>query len=202
MSFVSRGFHGRRAAMAREPGRVPPGQYVTQDFPVLSAGPTPHTPLDAVGLLDRRRNRRAAPLDVGGVPRAAERGDHPRHPLRHQVVEARHRLAGRLGRHAPRRRRHVRRYVVAAATAATRPTCRSRTSPAARRGSCSSTTASRCSPSTAGRRGCSSRTSTSGRARSGCAGCACRRFDEPGFWETNGYHNHGDPWREQRYWGD
>jgi DMSO/TMAO reductase YedYZ molybdopterin-dependent catalytic subunit len=26
--------------------------------------------------------------------------------------------------------------------------------------------------------------------------------DEPGFWEGYGYHNYGDPWREQRYWGD
>jgi DMSO/TMAO reductase YedYZ molybdopterin-dependent catalytic subunit len=26
--------------------------------------------------------------------------------------------------------------------------------------------------------------------------------DQPGFWERNGYHNVGDPWREQRYWGD
>lgn len=26
--------------------------------------------------------------------------------------------------------------------------------------------------------------------------------DEPGFWERNGYHMYGDPWREQRYWGD
>lgn len=26
--------------------------------------------------------------------------------------------------------------------------------------------------------------------------------DKPGFWERNGYHNEGDPWREQRYWGD
>ena len=26
--------------------------------------------------------------------------------------------------------------------------------------------------------------------------------DEPGFWETFGYHNYGDPWREQRYIGD
>jgi DMSO/TMAO reductase YedYZ molybdopterin-dependent catalytic subunit len=26
--------------------------------------------------------------------------------------------------------------------------------------------------------------------------------DEPGFWEQLGYHNYGDPWREQRYWGD
>jgi DMSO/TMAO reductase YedYZ molybdopterin-dependent catalytic subunit len=26
--------------------------------------------------------------------------------------------------------------------------------------------------------------------------------DEPGFWETRGYHELGDPWREQRYDGD
>ena len=26
--------------------------------------------------------------------------------------------------------------------------------------------------------------------------------DEPGFWEVNGYHDYGDPWREQRYQGD
>jgi DMSO/TMAO reductase YedYZ molybdopterin-dependent catalytic subunit len=28
------------------------------------------------------------------------------------------------------------------------------------------------------------------------------RQDQPGFWESLGYHNYGDPWREQRYWGD
>ncbi|TXR46540.1 sulfite oxidase-like oxidoreductase [Phyllobacterium endophyticum] len=26
--------------------------------------------------------------------------------------------------------------------------------------------------------------------------------DEPGFWELRGYHIYGDPWREQRYTGD
>jgi DMSO/TMAO reductase YedYZ molybdopterin-dependent catalytic subunit len=26
--------------------------------------------------------------------------------------------------------------------------------------------------------------------------------DQPGFWESHGYHNYGDPWREQRYAGD
>ena len=26
--------------------------------------------------------------------------------------------------------------------------------------------------------------------------------DEPGFWEAAGYHDYGDPWREQRYQGD
>ncbi|HWF82039.1 MAG TPA: sulfite oxidase-like oxidoreductase [Streptosporangiaceae bacterium] len=41
MSPVTRGFHGKRREA--EGGRVPPGQYVTEDFPVLSAGPTPHT---------------------------------------------------------------------------------------------------------------------------------------------------------------
>jgi DMSO/TMAO reductase YedYZ molybdopterin-dependent catalytic subunit len=26
--------------------------------------------------------------------------------------------------------------------------------------------------------------------------------DEPGFWERNGYHMYGDPFKEQRFWGD
>jgi len=26
--------------------------------------------------------------------------------------------------------------------------------------------------------------------------------DEPGFWEQAGYNNHGDPWKEERYWSD
>ncbi len=42
---VSRGFHRRHRPPADQPNRVPPGQYVTNGFPVLSAGPTPHTPL-------------------------------------------------------------------------------------------------------------------------------------------------------------
>ena len=45
MPPISRGFRGRRRDDAPS-DRVPPGQYVTDDFPVLSAGPTPHTSLD------------------------------------------------------------------------------------------------------------------------------------------------------------
>ena len=41
---ISRGFRGRPRRDV-DPARVPPGQYVVEDFPVLSAGPTPHTPL-------------------------------------------------------------------------------------------------------------------------------------------------------------
>jgi DMSO/TMAO reductase YedYZ molybdopterin-dependent catalytic subunit len=42
--FISRGFRGRGQTSATA-GRLPPGQYETRDFPVLSAGPTPHTSL-------------------------------------------------------------------------------------------------------------------------------------------------------------
>ncbi len=28
------------------------------------------------------------------------------------------------------------------------------------------------------------------------------QHDQQGFWERNGYHDHGDPWTEQRYQGD
>ncbi|GJG88144.1 sulfite oxidase-like oxidoreductase [Gemmatimonadetes bacterium T265] len=30
-------------------------------------------------------------------------------------------------------------------------------------------------------------------------GIELRRSDAPGFWEQNGYHDHGDPWREERH---
>ena len=33
-------------------------------------------------------------------------------------------------------------------------------------------------------------------------GVTLRPDDEPGFWESLGYHQRGDPWQEQRYWGD
>jgi DMSO/TMAO reductase YedYZ molybdopterin-dependent catalytic subunit len=42
-NFISRAFSGKRR-QADVADRVPPGQYVTPDFPVLSAGPTPRTP--------------------------------------------------------------------------------------------------------------------------------------------------------------
>jgi DMSO/TMAO reductase YedYZ molybdopterin-dependent catalytic subunit len=44
MPPISRGFTGRRHE-AVDPARVPPGQYITRDFPVLSAGPTPRADL-------------------------------------------------------------------------------------------------------------------------------------------------------------
>jgi DMSO/TMAO reductase YedYZ molybdopterin-dependent catalytic subunit len=42
MAVVTRGFRGRRDSDAE----LPPGQYLVRDFPVLSAGPTPKISLD------------------------------------------------------------------------------------------------------------------------------------------------------------
>ncbi len=33
-------------------------------------------------------------------------------------------------------------------------------------------------------------------------GIEIRKEDRPGYWEERGYHMLGDPWKEQRFWGD
>src|SRR5262245_24091485 len=43
MDIISRGFIGRRGSAG---DKLPPGQYLTTGFPVLSAGPTPRIRLD------------------------------------------------------------------------------------------------------------------------------------------------------------
>jgi len=60
MGFISRGFKGR-GRDERAADRLPPGQYLVGDFPVLSAGPTPHTSLDmwtftVTGLVSESRS--------------------------------------------------------------------------------------------------------------------------------------------------
>ena len=44
---VTRGFKGKRGGSGSARDRVPPGQFVTQEFPVLTAGPTQRTPLES-----------------------------------------------------------------------------------------------------------------------------------------------------------
>ena len=102
MSFVSRGFQGRRTT-DEEAARLPPGQYLTPDFPVLSAGPTPRTPLDQWSFTIQGAVDEARSWTLGRAHRAAVRDVHRRHPLRHEVDEARHDVDRRLARHAARR---------------------------------------------------------------------------------------------------
>ena len=174
MSFISRGFKGRRRDSDADSDRVPPGQYVTDDFPVLSAGPTPHTPLDqwtfAVVDGDERKQWtweefQALPSEeVTSTSTASRAGRSSTRPGR----------ASRSTRcwKKPGRRRPT---CSPSATAATRRTCRRRTSPVGRRGSRSCTTGSRSTRSTAAPLACSFRISTSGRARSGSAAWRCAK---------------------------
>jgi DMSO/TMAO reductase YedYZ molybdopterin-dependent catalytic subunit len=53
---ISRGFRRRGAGPDGAGRRVPPGQHLTDGFPVLSAGPTPHTPLSEWTFSVRRGN--------------------------------------------------------------------------------------------------------------------------------------------------
>ncbi len=64
-SFVSRGFKGR----PRRPdsGRLPPGQYETNDFPVLSAGPTPVVALGSWSFTISADRAAAASKHHGGA---------------------------------------------------------------------------------------------------------------------------------------
>lgn len=56
MGTVSRGFKGRRPC-----AKLPPGQYLVEDFPILSAGPTPSIDLEAWALPVTRFSPRAGP---------------------------------------------------------------------------------------------------------------------------------------------
>ena len=64
--FIARGFR-RRQESGDESGRLPPGQYLERGFPVLSAGPTPHTPLERWDFSIVGRVERAKALDLAGT---------------------------------------------------------------------------------------------------------------------------------------
>jgi DMSO/TMAO reductase YedYZ molybdopterin-dependent catalytic subunit len=60
MALISRGFGRRRPIDPEVAERLPPGQHIVGDFPVLTVGPTPHTPVEQwtltlSGALERPR---------------------------------------------------------------------------------------------------------------------------------------------------
>ena len=60
-------------------------------------------------------------------------------------------------------------------------------------------TARRWSPTTAGRRGCSCPHLYLWKSAKWIQRLEVLDHDQLGFWERNGYHHRGDPWREERY---
>ena len=177
--IISRGFRGRR----QQPdvsGRLPPGQYLTTDFPVLSAGPTPRVDpatwsFAITGEVDQAKRWtwdefRALPsetitVDIHCVTKWSKL-DTVWEGVSVDTLLDGVETDGRL-------RDGV------TATAATPRTCRWRISSTARPGWPSPTAASRWPRSMAARPGCWCRTSISGRARSGCAASRSRRATVP-----------------------
>ena len=201
MSFVSRGFHGRRRDADADPSRVPPGQYLTDDFPVLSAGPTPHTPLAewtfSIVAGDERRTwtwdelvdlpSETVTVDIHCVTRWSKLDT----SWQGVSVDT---LLAEVDHDAP--------YVLAFCDGGY-------------------TTNLPIEDVTDGKAwiaydydGDPLEAEHGGPARllvphlyfwksaKWVRGLALTLDDEPGFWETYGYHNHGDPWLEQRYQGD
>jgi DMSO/TMAO reductase YedYZ molybdopterin-dependent catalytic subunit len=199
---ISRGFRGRAHRDDDAAGRVPPGQYLTDDFPVLSAGPTPHTALEEwtfsiTGEVDQDRRWsweefRALPseeitVDIHCVTKWSKldttwEGVSVETLLDGLETSAEYVLAfcdGGYTTNLPLEDVVGGKAWVAFAYG-----------------------------------GEPLEAEHGGPARllvphlyfwksaKWVRGLSLRVDDEPGFWERYGYHNYGDPWREQRYWGD
>jgi len=201
MAPISRGFTGRRRTDI-DPARVPPGQYVTRDFPVLSAGPTPHTPLEdwsftIGGAVDvpvswmweefRSLPSETVTVDIHCVTKWSKLDTVWTGVSLDVLLGAVTTTAG---------------YVTAFSDGGY-------------------TTNLPRSDLTGGRAwfafgygGAPLAPEHGGPARllvphlylwksaKWVRGLELRDLDQPGFWENYGYHNHGDPWQEQRYQGD
>jgi DMSO/TMAO reductase YedYZ molybdopterin-dependent catalytic subunit len=201
MTPVSRGFHGRRRTDV-DPARIPPGQYVVDDFPVLSAGPTPHTPLEAWsftinGAVDADATWRweeflALPsetftVDIHCVTKWSKLGTSWTGVSLDELLAEVETSAD---------------FVTAFSDGGY-------------------TTNLSIADVTDGQAwvayafdGAPLEPEHGGPARllvphlyfwksaKWVRGLTLTVDDEPGFWETNGYHNRGDPWKEERYWSD
>ena len=90
---------GQRQAKERglDPGRVPPGQYLTERFPVLTYGDNPPFDLNDLVAVDLGRGREPVHAALGRAHGAPAARGHDRHPLRHALVQARHDVARRPG---------------------------------------------------------------------------------------------------------
>jgi DMSO/TMAO reductase YedYZ molybdopterin-dependent catalytic subunit len=201
MSFVSRGFKGRRRDEGADPNRVPPGQYVTEDFPVLSAGPTPHTPLEewtfAIVDGDERTSWtweefRALPseevtVDIHCVTRWSKLDTMWEGVSVDTLLEA-------AGADSP--------YVLAFSDGGYTANLPTEDVTGGKAWVAFNYGGEPLDPEHGGPARLLVPHLYFWKSAKWVRGLALREHDEPGFWETYGYHIYGDPWREQRYSGD
>ena len=197
---ISRGFRGRRSETS-EAGRVPPGQYVTSDFPVLSAGPTPRT----------RLTDWTFSIEGGQSPVSWTWQEFQSLPTETVTVDIH--CVTRWSK-LDTSWKGVSLDVLLGAVSYTAPYALA---------FCDGgyTTNLPVADLTGGKAwvaysydGSALRPEHGGPARllvphlyfwksaKWVRGLELRDHDKPGFWETYGYHNYGDPWKEQRYVGD
>ena len=199
MAIISKGFSGRRG-VADE--KVPPGQYLTTDFPVLSAGPTPRVPLDqweftiADGANELRRwdwkAFRELPtetftVDIHCVTRWSKLGTTWEGVsldtlLADVKTDASYVLAHSYGGYTTNL--PLSDLLNNQAWIAFR------------------FEGEDLAPEHGGPARLLVPHLYLWKSAKWVHGITLMRQDKSGFWERLGYHNYGDPWREQRYWGD
>jgi DMSO/TMAO reductase YedYZ molybdopterin-dependent catalytic subunit len=201
MSFISRGFKGRRRDEGGDPDRVPPGQYVTDDFPVLSAGPTPHTPLEewTFSIVDGEERTswtwddfRALPseevtVDIHCVTRWSKLDTTWEGVSVDTLLEA-------AGAEAP--------YVLAFCDGGYTTNLPTEDVTGGKAWVAFEYGGEPLDPEHGGPARLLVPHLYFWKSAKWVRGLALREENEPGFWETYGYHLYGDPWREQRYAGD
>jgi DMSO/TMAO reductase YedYZ molybdopterin-dependent catalytic subunit len=200
MPPVSRGFHGRRREV--DASRVPPGQYVVDDFPVLSAGPTPHTDLDGWsftvdGAVDQARSwtweeLNALPqdtftVDIHCVTKWSKLGT----SWTGVSVDT---LLDGVGTEAG--------YVVAWSDGDYTTNLPLEDVTGGRAWVVHTFEGEPLDPEHGGPARLLVPHLYFWKSAKWVRGLALTLDNEPGFWETAGYHDRGDPWQEQRYWND
>lgn len=203
--FISRGFTGRRrTADGDRRNRVPPGQYVTDGFPVLSAGPTPRIPLETWefridGLVGepvtwswdefQALPARDWTVDISCVTKWTKLDtrwtgvsldlllEHAQLDPRAQFLVA-HSYGGYTTNLPLADALNDRAFVAYSYDGAPLP------------------------PEHGGPARLVVPHLYFWKSAKWVRGVRLTESDEPGFWESLGYHNRGDPWREERYSGD
>ena len=202
--MITRGFRGKRSEAGA--GRLPPGQHLTADFPVLSAGPTPRTSIDAwsFSLADPKGTElyRWSWKELGALPPTEVTVDI-------HCVTKWSKLATRwkgvafdtllqaAGLHDPPQP-----YVMAFCDGG----YTTNLPVADLRGEKALVAYEYEGEPLAPEHGGPARLLVPHlyfwKSAKWVRGLRFMATDQPGFWEAHGYHRYGDPWKEQRYAGD
>ena len=201
MSFISRGFKGKRRDTASS-SRVPPGQHVVNDFPVLSAGPTPRVPLSEwtfsiVGEVDepkvwtweefRKLPSESVTVDIHCVTKWSKLDTTWTGVSLETILDSVETAAE---------------YAVAYSDGGYTTNLPLDDLRGSQAWIAYEYDGQPLHPEHGGPARLLVPHLYLWKSAKWVRGISLQNEDEPGFWESNGYHLRGDPWREQRYWGD